>query len=54
MKQGTSLVVQWLRLQVFNGDTGLIPGQGTTILYTVQYNQKNIKQIKIKFLKLLS
>ena len=29
MNNGTSLVVQWLRLQTPNtGDTGLIPGQG--------------------------
>ena len=29
---GTSLVVQWLRIQPANaGDTGLIPGQGTKI-----------------------
>ena len=29
-EQGTSLVVQWLRLRALNaGDTSLIPGEGT-------------------------
>ena len=41
----TSLVVQWLRLNDFtSGGTGLIPGQGTKILYAVQHGQKGKKK----------
>ena len=38
---GTSLAVQWLRIWSSNeGDEGLIPGQGTTILHATQCGQK--------------
>ena len=38
--QGTSQVVQWLRLHASTaGDTGLIPGWGTKILCDVQHDQ---------------
>ena len=41
---GTSLAVQWLRLQAPNaGDTGLIPGWGTKILYATRFGQKKKK-----------
>lgn len=41
----TSLVVHWLRLDDSTaGDTGLIPGQGTKILYVVQHGQKGKKK----------
>ena len=36
-RQGTSLVVQWLRLCASHaGGMGLIPGQGTKIMHAVQ------------------
>ena len=42
-EEGTSLVVQWLRLCASNvGDTGSIPGQGTKISSAMQYSQNNI------------
>ena len=38
---GTSLSVQWLRLQASTaGGTGLIPGQGTKILQAVRPKKK--------------
>ena len=41
---GTSLAVQWLRLQAPTaGDTGLIPGWGTKILYATWFGQKKKK-----------
>ena len=37
IKQGTSLVVQWLRLLTSTaGDTGSIPSQGTKILHAAR------------------
>ena len=45
-KVGTSLAVQWLRLQVSNaGCVGSIPAQGTEIPYASQRGQK-IKEKK--------
>ena len=42
---GTSLMVQWLRLQAANaGGMGLIPGQGTKIPHATGWGQK----IKLK------
>ena len=42
---GTSLAVQWLRLQAPNaGDTGLNPGWGTKILYATWFGQKKKKR----------
>ena len=39
-RNGTSLVVQWLRLQAsIAGGAGSIPGQGTKILHAVQHGQ---------------
>ena len=39
--RGPSLVVQWLKLHIStSGDTGLIPDQGTKILYSVWCGQK--------------
>ena len=39
-RNGTSLVVQWLRLQAsIAGSAGSIPGQGTKILHAVQHGQ---------------
>ena len=39
---GTSLAVQWLRLQASTeGDVGSIPGQGTKISSAAQQSQKN-------------
>ena len=49
---GTSLVVQWLRLQASTaGGMGLILGQGTKILHASQCSQ-NIKKWN-KILKIL-
>ena len=42
--QGTSQVVQWLRLCASNaGGMGLIPGQGTKILHVTLCSQKKKK-----------
>ena len=42
---GTSLAVQWLRLQAPNArDTGLIPGWGTKILHATWFGQKKKKR----------
>ena len=46
---GTSLVVQWLRLCTPSaGDTGSIPGWGTKILYVVGHKKKKKKERKKK------
>ena len=51
---GTSLAVQWLRLQAPNaGDTGLIPGWGTKILYATRFGQKK-KKIENSFIHSLN
>ena len=43
--EGTSLVVQWLRLHGSNaGGAGLIPGQGTKIPYATWHGQNTNKQ----------
>ena len=43
--QGTSLVVQWLRLCAsIAGGMGLIPGWGTKILHATQCSQKQKKK----------
>ena len=40
-EEGTSLVVQWLRLRASNsGSMGSIPGQGTKIPHAVWHSQK--------------
>ena len=40
-EEGTSLVVQWIRLQASNsGGMGSIPGQGTKILHAVFHSEK--------------
>ena len=42
---GTSLAVQWLRLQAPNArDTGLIPSWGTKILHATWFGQKKKKE----------
>ena len=39
---GTSLVVQWLKLHIFNaGEPGLIPGWGIKIPYAMQPKKEN-------------
>ena len=44
---GTSLMVQWLRLQTSTaGGMDSIPGWGTKILYAVQHSQKNPTKTK--------
>ena len=44
---GTSLTVQWLRLQAINsGGTSLIPGQGTKIPCVPQHSQKKRRMRK--------
>ena len=46
--QGTSLVVQWLRLQACTaGGTDSIPGQGTKIPHAAQCGRKKKKEKKI-------
>ena len=43
--QGTSLVVQWLRLHTSNAEgMGLIPGQGTKIPHATWCSQKKKKK----------
>jgi len=47
-RQGTPLVVQWLRFRASNaGGTGLIPGQGTEIPHAVKHGQKIKKESHI-------
>ena len=42
--KGTSLTVQWLRLQAFNaGSVGLISGWGPKVPHTTQHGQKKRK-----------
>ena len=48
---GTSLAVQWLRLQAPNArDTGLIPGWGTKILHATWFGQKKKKKRTLSFI----
>ena len=45
-RPGTSLVVQWLRLQASTaGGTGSIPGQGTNISHAMWCDQKKKKKL---------
>ena len=45
MNEGTSLVVQWLRLPAPNAEgMGLIPGQGTKILHGAGWDQREKKE----------
>ena len=47
--EGTSLVVQWLRLCASNsGGTGSIPGQGTKSPHAAWHGQKKKKKKKLK------
>ena len=41
LDEGTSLMVQWLRLPSNALSTGLIPDQGTKILHTIWCGQTN-------------
>ena len=46
--QGTSLVVQWLRLHTSNAeDMGSIPSQGTKVSHVVWCGQKNKNKNKL-------